>query len=84
VTVLAGDDVVVHGNAERGAIWTISMDIGLRRRGMRRHRLQRLPDHLRMSPACDAPQAPLSRRLAAEALGTGFLLIAVVGFGILG
>jgi hypothetical protein len=37
-----------------------------------------------MSPACNAPQAPLSRRLAAEALGTGFLLIAVVGFGILG
>jgi hypothetical protein len=37
-----------------------------------------------MSPACDAPQAPLSRRLAAEAPGTGFLLIAVVGFGILG
>jgi hypothetical protein len=37
-----------------------------------------------MSPTCDAPQATLSRRLAAGALGTGFLLIAVVGSGILG
>jgi glycerol uptake facilitator-like aquaporin len=37
-----------------------------------------------MSPTYDGPQATLSRRLAAEALGTGFLLIAVVGSGILG
>jgi glycerol uptake facilitator-like aquaporin len=32
----------------------------------------------------DVPRPTLSRRLAAEALGTGFLLIAVVGSGILG
>ena len=32
----------------------------------------------------DAPRLTLSRRLAAEALGTGFLLVAVVGSGILG
>ncbi len=31
-----------------------------------------------------APAIPLRRRLAAEALGTSFLLIAVVGSGILG
>ena len=32
----------------------------------------------------DVPRPTLSRRLAAEALGTGFLLIAVVGSGIVG
>ena len=32
----------------------------------------------------DAPEVTLPRRLAAEALGTGFLLIAVVGSGIFG
>jgi hypothetical protein len=37
-----------------------------------------------MSPTCDALQATLSRRLTVKALGTGFLLIAVVGSGILG
>jgi len=37
-----------------------------------------------MSSTYDAPRPTLSRRLAAEALGTGFLLIAVVGSGILG
>jgi hypothetical protein len=37
-----------------------------------------------MSPTCDALQATLSRRLTVKALGTGFLLIAVVGSGIPG
>ena len=37
-----------------------------------------------MSSTCDALQATLSHRLTAKALGTGFLLIAVVGSGIPG